>query len=57
MSKTLLVLDIMAGALAVMNKSQALFQKAVSEGRDVTDDELKELQDANDVLEREILSS
>lgn len=55
MNNTLLLLDIIAGSLSVMAKAQDLLQKAATENRDVTEQELKTLRVDNDSLEKEIL--
>lgn len=56
MNNTLLALELLNAALAISTKVQDMLQKAASENRDVTDDELIDLKTFNDQLENKILN-
>jgi hypothetical protein len=57
MNNAILLLDVATAALNVSLKVQELLQKAATEGRDVTDEELAALKVQNDVLANKIINS
>ena len=57
MNNTLIAIDIMNAALNTALRVSTLLQTAKNENRDVTDEEVQVLRDANDQLIQEILNS
>lgn len=56
MSNTVVALDILMASLQIGAKVQEMLLRAQTEGRDITDDELKVLKIGNDQLEQRILN-